>query len=248
MEAIVLAGGPPPKGVRDFSSRGVTMVGGVRLAERVVVELQKAKRIERILLVAEGEEKDWPDGVVVVAPGKSYSDSIDAGYQQLNGCVHNDAPILGLNGDMPFCEATAVSTWIDRAENLMGEAEAELVVGYCERTESERVYPGARRTWGKLRTGQYSSSGIALVRPSKIPVFVEAFRSLYGLRKDKVALARQLGIVPLALFLLGQLTIRSVEHEFSRLVGVRTRGLIAPPCCGFNIDEVEDLIYAENLI
>lgn len=236
MEAIVLAGGKPsdPLAQRfNVASKTLVPYKGRPLAEYALEALAQSG-LDVIFI--------GPKANLYPSPKQSLPDrggiveNLEAGINAATG-----EKVLVATGDMPFLTAEAVR-WV-----LANAPQAGFVYCVIRKEDVERRFPGMRRTYARVKEGQFTGGNIALVDKKLFYSALPLLKRALALRKQPLALAQMIGFGTLLRVILGQADIGGLEARVSRIVGVPVRGLITPYAeVGADLDKEEDLVWLEG--
>lgn len=236
MEAIVLAGGKP--------SDPLAKAFGV--AAKTLVPYEGRPLVEYTLeaLTQSGLE------VIFVGPKTSLYPSPKQSLPDQGGLVENleagisaaaGERVLVATGDMPFLTPEAVR-WV-----LGNAPQAGFVYCAIRKEAVEARFPGMRRTYARVREGQFTGGNLALVDKKLFYSALPLLKRALALRKRPLALAQLIGLGTLLRVLLGQADIPGLEARVSQILGVPARALVTPyPEVGVDIDKEEDLVWLEG--
>jgi len=245
--AVVIAGGPEKPellAAGGASSRSLILVAGRAMIERTLAALRSARSIERVAVVAPAEigeamDPSWYD---------QFRPSVESAAQNLllgAQAVGEDRLILLSTGDLPLLTAEAVDDFVERGLR----ADADVVYPVVRATESERRFPGAPRTYARLREDTFTGGNIVLTRGNFVRTHLDLIDRLFELRKSKLRLARLLGWSFLIRLALGRLHLSDLEARGGAIIGGRVAALISPyPEIAFDVDKVADLELARRVL
>lgn len=240
VEAIVLAGGKMddsdmPKFAISLNGRSI--LGGI------IEALRGSKYVKRIILVGDVDRSNpMFRGVDAFAlPGDSMMTSLLSGMQELK---NKKQRILGVCSDVPFLTSDGVDHCIERCAERPRAQVCHCVV---EQMRYTQMFPDIRRTWATLRDAKfrkrrYCSTGLDMLSPSIVDKIVCRTTRLYHKRKNVLALAWELGLFEIFLYLLGLCSLGRVERTVSRLLDVYCVAIeVEDPRLAVNTDKQLDL-------
>ncbi|MER3483166.1 MAG: acylneuraminate cytidylyltransferase [Meiothermus sp.] len=233
MEAIVLAGGKP--------SDPLAKAFGV--ASKTLIPYKGRPLVEYTLEALAQSGLD----VVFVGPKANLYPSPKQALPDRGGIVENleagvgaaaGEKVLVATGDMPFLTPEAVR-WV-----LGNAPQAGFVYCVIRKDDVERRFPGMRRTYARVRGGQFTGGNIALIDKKLFYSALPLLKRALALRKQPLALAQMIGFGTLLRVILGQADIPSLEARVSQILGVPARALITPYAeVGVDLDKEEDLVW-----
>jgi GTP:adenosylcobinamide-phosphate guanylyltransferase len=247
VNAVVIAGGsekPELLAAGGASSRPLIMIGGSSMIDRTLGALRAAGSIERLAAIA-----PEPVGAAVdrrLCDEFRASDPSPAQNLLLGAEAVGEArPILLSTGDLPLLTAEAVDDFVARGL----ETGADVVYPIVSEADSERRFPGAPRTYARLREGTFTGGNIVLTRGDFVRTHLDLIDRLFDLRKSKLRLAHLLGWSFLLKLALGRLTLADLEARGGAIIGGRVAALVSQyPEIGFDVDKVVDLEYARRVL
>ena len=245
--AVVIAGGPEKRELLEAggaSSRSLILVAGRPIIERTLDALRSASSIRRLAVVAPAEtgramDPSWYD---------EFRPSVESAAQNLllgAQAVGEQQPILLSTGDLPLLTAEALDDFVERGLR----ADADVVYPVVRAADSERRFPGAPRTYARLREDTFTGGNIVLTRGDFVRTHLDLIDRLFELRKSKLRLARLLGWSFLIKLALGRLHLSDLEVRGGDIIGGRVAALMSPyPEIAFDIDKVADLELAREVL
>ena len=247
VDAVVLAGGEDRGEIAEATGvvhRPLLEVGGRSIVQRVLAALRGATSVARVALVAPQPVQDvvGEDAVDLrVAAGESFVDNVQRGVEATE--PGSDAVLL-VSGDLPLLTPPAVNDLVDQSL----AAPADAVYPIIPRDSCERVFPGARRTYVRLREGTYTGGNAMVLKRDFVALRRELIDRLYAARKNPVKLAGMFGLGFILGLLLGRLTLPHLEARAGEIVGGRVRAIISTYAeLGFDVDKLEDLNLARQV-
>jgi hypothetical protein len=153
--------------------------------------------------------------------------------------------ILACTGDIPFLTAGAVSDFLEQCRRQ----EADFYYPIIERKVAESRFPGVKRTYARLRDGEFTGGNLLMVRRSILGDALPKAEDFIRLRKKPVAMAQLVGFDFMLAYLLGSMTIAMAEERVSRLVGYRGAAVISDyPEIGVDVDKSSDMDLARRML
>ncbi|NMA95005.1 MAG: NTP transferase domain-containing protein [Clostridiales bacterium] len=213
LNAIVLAGG---------NSKAFLLINGKPMVEYVIDALCDAKYIGNIIAVGEVDKLKPLLGRRVtryIQGGDTLIESVKRGIKPLNGLGH----VLIITSDIPMIKAHIIDDFI---ESCM-EKPLDIHYPIVERRVNEKSFPGVRRTYVKLKEGEFTGGNILYIAPSVIERCEIFISQVIANRKRPLKIGRLLGYKFLILLLLGQMRISMIERRLYDLLGIRGRAHIS---------------------
>ncbi|HZD59919.1 MAG TPA: nucleotidyltransferase family protein, partial [Anaerolineae bacterium] len=238
VDAVVLAGGNA-KELASVPAKGLVLINGRPMVEYVIDALRRCAGIERICVVLPIEHSfaGLEDEIRVVTAKGSLPRVIRAGIDYLGA----NKPVLILSADAPLITPEAISDFLDRCS----KQKAEFYYPIIRYGESERRFPGVKRTYARVKEGRFTGGNIMLLDPAFIVRNMELVEHVYELRKSPLKLSRVLGLVFLLRFILGRLSIHQIEERIGQLTNSVCTGVITPFIeIGIDVDKRSDLQLA----
>jgi GTP:adenosylcobinamide-phosphate guanylyltransferase len=235
--AIILAGTRPGRDPvaadENVSCKALVNIGGITMLERVIDALAAAG-IERIVVVCdEGPVTQIATerGATTLAPGLGPSDSAFRALHLLG------APLLITTAD----HALLKPEWI---RQFLADApiSADVVTMLAPREKVEASIPGSRRTWLRFSDGHWSGCNLFLLRTEKANRALQLWKQVEQDRKHPWRIARKIGPVTLARYLLGKLSTSEAFASLGRMAGFEV-GVVAAAdgLAALDVDTVADL-------
>ncbi len=237
LTAVVLAGGDaddPLAAAFGVPAKALTPIAGKPMASYVLKVLGASPQVERVVYVGPAESLPVRPETVVAA-GERFSESVERGLEAARN-LEPEAPLLLLSADIPWLRPEGLERF------LMSAPEADLVYPAIPRTVAERQFPGQRRTYAKLREGEFTGGNLVLLRPRLAPRLLELLERAYQARKNPLALAGMVGADMLFKLLLGRATLPELEARVGRLLGASARAFVSDDASlGADVDRPEHL-------
>jgi GTP:adenosylcobinamide-phosphate guanylyltransferase len=247
IDAVVLAGGVDRGEIAEktgIAHRALLEVGGRPIIHTILAALRGSPEIGAVALVAPEpvQAAAGDDAVDIRVPARdSFLENLEQGVKATRAAADH---LLVLTGDLPLLTSGAVDDLVHQAL----AAPADVAYPIIPRESCERQFPGARRTYVRLREGTFTGgNGVVLARD-----FVgrrrELIGRLYAARKNPIKLAALLGLRFAIGLLIGRLTIPQLEARAGALIAGRVAAVISVhPDLGFDVDKLEDLFLARRV-
>ena len=239
IDALVLAGSPNTGALQEVSAEpyeALIRIGPSPMFLYVIDALQNSGRVKQITVVGPPELKKYLTSEISwVASGHTLMENLQRGSLQM------EDRFLVATADIPLLTPGAVNGFLE----LCGNNGADLYFPLIPRAAVEKAFPGARRTYVQFREGTYTGGNLFLVNPAVVEQCLSMGQELVTLRKNPLALARRVGLIPLVKLLLKALTLSEAEDRASRLLGIQGQVVRCPyPEVGMDVDKPIDLAVA----
>jgi GTP:adenosylcobinamide-phosphate guanylyltransferase len=245
-DAVVLAGGEehgPLREITGLAYRPLIEVGGRLLADRTLEAMRAAQQVERVALVC-------PEAVArAVAPGLfdatapaggGFADNILSGADALGA----QGRVLVATADLPFLTPGALDDLAARAL----ATDAALVYPVIRRQTCEARFPGASRTYVRLREGTFTGGNVVVADVDVLRRRRDLIRRIFGCRKNPMRLAGVLGLGFVLGLALGRLGLEQIERRGAEILQAPVAALETEyPEIGFDVDKPADLEDARRL-
>ncbi|MEM7239342.1 MAG: GTP--adenosylcobinamide-phosphate guanylyltransferase, partial [Pseudomonadota bacterium] len=154
-------------------------------------------------------------------------------------------PMLITTADNPLLNQEILNEFISGAE----AGACDIAAGLCPRAQVEKARNPGRRTFLKFRDGAYSGCNLFAVRTGQATGAIRFWQDVEADRKHPWRIARKIGLWPLALYAIGQLSRRRLEDTLGRRTGCKARLIdIHHPLAAHDVDKVSDLEFAERVL
>lgn len=247
-DVVVLAGSPNQGRLRECSpveNEALIPIGNRIMLDYVVAALFSANSVNRVAIV--GPKAHLQNvyterrRVILAESGDSVINSLRKGIEALKPDKH----ILVVTGDIPLLRGDAVDSFVAKCT----DKEVDVYYPIVTREINEQKYPQVKRTYIRLKEGIFTGGNIFLVNPFKVESCAAKGSELISLRKSPLALSRQIGFLFILKFLLRQLSLREVETQFSKLLGIKGRTVILDyPEIGIDVDKPSDLELVRKVL
>jgi CTP:molybdopterin cytidylyltransferase MocA len=248
--AVALAGGSLEPDFRqagyDVPNKAYLPVAGELMLVRVLRALRGSSLIRQIRCVTPASAAAQVPLVdqlcdQLIEPGADLTSSVLAGFTGLP----NDERVIIAATDMPLLTAAAV----DGFAELAAQTPCDVGYGFVERRVHDRLYPGVRHTWVRLREGTFCGAGLSVIRASAAVQIETVLRNFTDARKSPAKLAALFSPALVLKVLMGQLTIGELERRADQLTKLVCRGIMCrDPEVAVNVDRLEDLRTVEALL
>lgn len=231
MEVVVLAGGRCPPDLREATGIELRALLPVRGRPMVEWVIDAVAHLGEVIVVG------GPPGLSPrqFEGGATFMESLARGL----AAVTSDRFLL-VTGDLPFLTAAAVDDFLSRCDSS-----AMLNFPVIDVRDSEREFPGMKRTSIRTREGRFTGGNIALLDTEQMRAALPVMERAYANRKKPLRLAAMVGFGTLMAVAIGQIVPRllplaRLEKAVGRCLGREVRAVISPfPAIGADIDNLE---------
>ncbi len=244
--AVVLAGGRVPPTLAHLCTHRALLRGNDRyLLEYLFDTLRAAPSVVATALVAP------PAALVELAhlPAQQAAagDTL-VGNMRVGARILADERLTHLvfiTGDIPLLTVEGVEGYLRTSL----ESGAALTYPIIPREVSEWRFPGARRTYVRIKEGVFTGGNAIFTTADLLDNKQALIQRLYTARKQPFQLARILGLSTVLRMLTGSLTLPYLETVATRILGAPAKAVITPyPEIGFDVDKLDDLVVVERAL
>lgn len=241
IDTIVLAGGKsflPEK----TSFKSLLLINSQPMVWYILKELKCVNNISKVVLVASKEvaREVKNDYHLWVDSNSSITDNLLKGFEKTSSDY-----ILICSADIPLVKKDHIQWFIE--EGL--KSGARLAMPFMTKEIIDKTYPGAKRTYVRLKDGLVTLGNIALVERNLLGEIKQLIKKATDYRKNPLKIATLVGYDIVVLYLLGLLSVKYIERKAYRFVKGPVRGLLCPyPEIGMDVDKIEDLEIVEQFI
>lgn len=244
--AVILAGGGvPPTLVEQCHHRALLRLNGRYLLEYQLETLAGVPSIVETALLIPQETLADLDGLsgLKIPAGDTMVENMRRGTEAL--AAHAPTHLLFITGDVPLITPAGLQEYIQSSLN----SDAVLTYPIIPRSASERRFPGAKRTYVKLKEGTFTGGNAVLTLANQLDGIYGLIHSLYSARKDPLKLAGILGWSTVLRMLTGTLTLPYLEGVAARILGAPVRAIVTDHAeIGFDVDKADDLAAVERAL
>lgn len=246
VNAVVLAGRKNDGALKEVSPEeweAEIDIGGRPMASYVIQALRRCKEVKEIAVVGpeslNGEIR--AAGAHLVEPGKDLLENLRNGVKALP----HDYKTLIVTSDVPLITGEIVSRFLSACD----AKDADFYYAIIPKNRVEEKYPGARRTWVRLRDGPFTGGNFLVVTPAIIDSLSRQIDLLFRYRKNPIMLGKLLGLGFMLRFMLGLIRVRDVEERVARMCDIGTFAVVCDdPEVGVDVDKPEDLRLARSVL
>lgn len=243
MDAVILGGG----GVEDwFSQEGVPNKGMLDINGKPCVwytinSLKSQPGIDRIILIGDNYTKEIIDMVDQnCADGGSLKRNVDMAFE-----VAKTDTVLIATSDIPLVTPQTFKTLIE----CLKDNNADLILPLLTKEDTQKRFPGTKRTYAKLREGKVKVSNCFILKREAYikvePVVAEVQRR----RKSAIKQAMQLGFGFILRLLFGTANIPMLQKKVEKILKITVSAPFVPlPELGVDVDKPSDLIFCRQYL
>jgi molybdopterin-guanine dinucleotide biosynthesis protein A len=249
MDALILAGGiiaedDPLFPYTVAGSKSLIEIAGKPLTQWVVDALTGSKHTKSIYIV--GLEPS--SGITSKKPLSFLPDQGDVfsnvrrGFHEIMRSNPSASHALLTSSDIPAINPQIVDWRIEIANSL----DKDVHYAVIERDTMQTRFPGANRTYLRLRDGRYCGADMNVV---KLAAFLDEklWRRLSESRKSPLKQAALIGLDTLFLVLISALTLEKAERIVAKRLRLEAEVIIAPYAeLGMDIDNPQQLVQLRN--
>lgn len=244
--ALVLAGAHNDgllKDVSDSPYEALIELGGRPMIEYVLDALRASPSVGRIGIVGPVEALQrtlsLQDELLIESEG-GMLDNLERGARRLD----DGNPLLVITADIPLVGSDAIEDFLQRCAARDGR---DAYYPLVSRLDSERAFPGVRRTYFHLREGSFTGGNFVLLQPAALLKARDIFEQAVELRKKPVQMARLLGLGFIVKFILRRLSAQDMERVIREKLGIDGAIVNVPDATiGFDVDKPDDFELASR--
>ena len=208
-------------------------IDGVSMARVVLRALRESGTVSHVSYVGEPPEDVRELVQDVVPAAEKMSGSMRSGLESVPTQTER---ILLLTADLPWLSAEHVRRFVQ------GAPDVDVVYPIIPRSATEAAFPGQKRTYAKVREGEFTGGNLFLLKPAAISRLLELSDQIYAGRKNPLALARLVGVRTMWGIATGRASITTLEARASRLLNAEARAHISQDAAlGADVDKPEHL-------
>lgn len=243
LNAVILSGDKSSAFAGGFT-KALAKIRDKIMIEYVISALKESSHVGEIAVVGPVEKlKPYLDGRVdyIVEGSDSLLENALRGMRLFQG----DERVLLLTCDIPFLTPEALDHFIAECE----KTGADLCYPIVAKEDNEAKFPGARRTYARLREGTFTGGNLLYVNPDVVERSLDMARQMIEYRKKPWKMCKVLGWDFVIRLLIGRLTIPGVEERVSSLLNMKVAAVKSPyPEIGNDVDKESDLEMAREFM
>lgn len=245
MDAIVTAGGIPKADdpLYSYTQGGFKVLlelAGKPMIQWVLEAISGSAHVERIFVI--GLPAPLPAAFarpVTFLTGKGdLLENIRAATRELLKVDPGTKQALLVAGDVPAVTTAMIDWMIGQA----AQSQADIYYPVIERAAMERRFPGANRTYLKLKDMAVCGGDVMVINPAVAAENHPLWEQIVAARKNPLKQASLLGANLLFSLLLGRLTLEKAVTQVSQRLAIRGRAVLCPyPEIGMDVDKPSQL-------
>lgn len=244
--AVVLASGAVPQTLASHCShRALLRLNGRYLLEYLLETLRDTTSIVGTALVIPTETHDqlsYLPGISVTS-GETFVENMMRGVRAL--AEYSPSHILFITGDIPLVTPSGLNDFIH--ESIASGA--ALTYPIIPREDCEAHFPGAKRTYVRIKEGTFTGGNVILTKANLLDDKEALIQGLFAARKQPIKLAGILGWNTVIRMLTGTLTLPYLESVGTHLLDAPIRAIITHHAAiGFDVDKAVDLAAVERAL
>ncbi len=248
LPAVVLAGGVAAPGDPLFAlARGgpksLIDLRGRPLIDYTLAALEAAPAIADVVVVGVPPASILPARRIAVRlpdQGSLVRNAL-AGLRWTREQQPDASAVLLCTADLPLLTPALVGAFLA----MCSPPRHDLYYPIVSRAVMEAAFPAARRTYARLRDGEFAGGDMALIHPRLLDSDPGFWEALTGARKHPLRLAGVVGLTILLKAALGRLTVRDVETRAARRLGLSVRAVEVPHAeLAMDVDKPHQLALA----
>jgi molybdopterin-guanine dinucleotide biosynthesis protein A len=251
--ALVLAGsrpgGDPLAKALGVSHKALLPVAGRPMLAWVLEALGRAENVGRLLIC--GLDRSSADAgaglaslldrATFIDAGKTPGASVTLAMETVAECI----PLLVTTGDHPLLTAAIVDEFCARAAG----SDADVAVGFVDGESVRAAFPGAERTYLRLRGGTYHGANLFAFLTPESRRAAHRWTEVEEQRKHPWKMIRVLGVGTLLRFATRRLSLDDAVALVAQRMGVRIAPILLPyPEAGFDVDKPSHVGEVERVL
>ncbi|HHY38497.1 MAG TPA: NTP transferase domain-containing protein [Clostridia bacterium] len=246
VNAVVLAGRKNDGALKEASAEeweAEIDIGGRPMVSYVIRALRECEKVKEIAVVGPKSlrEEAQSGGARLIEPAPGMLENLKNGVKAL---PHGHKTLI-VTSDVPLITGEVVSRFLLACD----AKDADFYYAVIPKNRVDEKYPGARRTWVKLRDGLFTGGNFLLITPGIVDSLSRQIDLLFRYRKNPAMLGRLLGFGFMLRFILGLIRIRDVEERVAKLCNIGTFAVVCDdPEIGVDVDKPEDLRLVRSIL
>ena len=244
-DCVILAGGGSSELTvqEGVPSKALIKINGKEMIRLVLdVYMQMKEHIRRLIIVGSVEALDFlkADYPVDILPE---SDSLIGNLLLAHRYLKSENYLLISSADTPLLSLAAVEDFIRQCRPF----DKDFYYPIIRKEDSEKTFPGEKRTYIGLADGAFTGGNLFLVNPLAVEPSAPMIGKFLDYRKNPLKMVSLLGPGFVLGLLAKRLSISRLEKRFSGLLNVKARAIVsAYPEIGFDIDKPAHLQLINN--
>lgn len=244
MKAIILAGGRADDKSGQQGSKALIELKGTPMIVFVINALRSSGIVSKLLVVGDVEELQpiiGDDVDYLVQDQKDIMDNLLYALKYFS----SEEKVLVATCDLPLLKGEMVADFINKGL----EIKADLLYPIAERSHCSLRYPDVKRTYAKLKEGDFTGGNLFVLSPKAIDKIIVIGRRMISNRKNPLKMCGYLGVNIIFKYLIRSLSIGQLESYIQERFGIHARALIcnSPELC-HDLDRIEDIEVFEKYL
>jgi GTP:adenosylcobinamide-phosphate guanylyltransferase len=243
--ALILAGNragrtDPMAEAAGVSHKALLPVDGIPMILHVIRALRACPAVHRIVVATERLDILAPfaeAGMILVRPSAaSPSRSVAAILLEFG------TPLLVTTADHALLTPEILNAFLSRVPDA-----ADAAAGVARSGVIRATYPDTRRSWMRMRDGDFSGCNLFLMRTADASRAIDFWQRLEGQRKSPLAMAWTIGPFAMVRYLFKLLTMAAAVRLLERRTGA-TLAVVELPFAdaAVDVDKPEDLLLVDK--
>lgn len=242
LAAVVTAGGIPGPDdplypLTQGRNKALLEIAGRPMLQWVLDALNGAATIDRVVVVGlpnDAHAFTSAKPLTFLPNHGSMLGNVEAGVKAVLADDATRTDTLLVSSDIPAVTAAIVDWTVSTALTTDHEAYYCLIA----EADMERTFPGARRSYFKLKEGRFCGGDMTLIKTALVNHYSPAWNSIVGARKSVLKQAGLIDVGTLVRFATGQLSIAGAVEAAQRRLQIRGRAMLCPHAeAGMDIDK-----------
>jgi GTP:adenosylcobinamide-phosphate guanylyltransferase len=246
VDCVILAGGINKEldKPEEVHNKALIKIGDKEIVRYVLEVYRQVEEIGRIALVGPVENFAFLKNDFSVELVQE-SDSILQNLIEANCYLQSKNHLLISTADIPLINPPAVKDFLEKCLPY----DYDFYYPIVSKEDSEKKFPGVKRTYVNFQEGTFTGGNIFLVNPDKIEPSVPIVRQFIEYRKKPMKMVSLLGTGFVLRVITKKVTIPQVEKRFSSLLNVKAKAIISDYAeIGFDVDKPSDLELVRQVI
>jgi NDP-sugar pyrophosphorylase family protein len=231
MDVIVTAGGIPSSDEPLYpytlgKPKALLDIAGKPMVQWVLDALEKAQRIENVVLIGLTDENELSckKSLVFIPNQDSMIENILAGVKKVMEINPSAHQVLLVSSDIPAITADMVDWEVETTR----QEEVDLCYNVVKRQVVEARYPDSKRTFTRLKGMQVCGADMNVVSTSVASMDPAIWERLVASRKNPLKQAAIIGLDTLILAMLGIITLEEALKKATSRLHMTGRVIICP--------------------
>ena len=231
MDVLMTAGGIPEPDdplykYTQGKPKALLEIGGKPMIQRVLDAVSEAKSVDNVIIIGlEGKQDFKSSKPLHYFPSQGGAfENLKFGTERIVELNPQTGRILMCTSDIPSLTTEMVEWTINKSL----ETEHDLYFNVIERASMEKRFPGANRTFAKLKDVEVCGCDMNVLTTQVIMHNVELWEQLAGSRKSIMRQASLIGFDTLFYFLFRLKGLDGIAQQASKRLGIKATAIISP--------------------